>query len=269
MSDTKQNRENSAQDQQKLRVALVDDLEQVARDLKRIIQSSSDFQFTHWYSSGPAALRAIEADGPPDLLMMDLELGDAMSGIQCIATLKESLPEIKIVAYTVFEDVDNILAAIQSGAAGYLLKDTPPDLLLAELKVMHLGGAPLTPGVAQKIIQYSRQEDTNAGSQNDRTKLPPEPSRKLLRRPGAVGPRSGDSGISEKPEPAPTRLSEREIEILNCVSVGMSYPRIANSLDISVHTVRRHIEKIYEKLNVHSRLDAVLKGRRIGLIQDA
>lgn len=265
----------------KLRVSLVDDLEQVAADVRELLNESSEFVFAHWYSSGPEAIQAIDrVDGPPDLLLMDLDLDEKMNGVQCITALKRRHPKLKIVAYTVFEDADSILAAIQSGAAGYLLKDTAPDLLLAELKVMHLGGAPLTPAVAQTIIQYSHRSNLSVpDAPEDQTKSPkpelpqagekaPGPLRKLLRRSGETPDEQITQDADPDSTPESVRLTERETEILNCISVGMNYRRIADALEISGHTVRRHIENIYEKLNVHSRLEAVRKGRHIGLIED-
>lgn len=280
----------------KARIALVDDNPQVARDLQRILAPAPDLEWLQHYSDGDLALSHMQAtpDDRPELLLMDLDLGRGRGGVECIGLFRKALPEIKVVAYTVFEDVDHIFAAIQNGAAGYLLKDTSPELLLAELRVMYLGGAPMTPGVAARIIQHSA---TNAPA------TPARPAsgaartmRKLLRRPDAnQAPASADPGAavgtsaaqsaesagSRAPAPQgphdsaqtsdqiPEALSARETEILNCVSVGMSYPRIAESLGISVHTVRRHIENIYRKLNVHSRLDAVLQGRRMGIVDDS
>jgi DNA-binding NarL/FixJ family response regulator len=277
MPDRRKKSQATPSRKKKLRVSLVDDVEQVANDVRELLRPSSEFIFAQWYSSGPEAIQAIDrADGLPDLMLMDLHLDAKMNGVQCIAALKRRHPRLKVVAYTVFEDAESILAAIQSGAAGYLLKDTPPDLLLAELKVMHLGGAPLTPAVAQTIIEYAFQKNLSPvapvtrNSRPDRSQTDAKEQgrlRKLLRRSGdAQYSQSALASRTDLPPPS-VQLSERETEILNCISVGMNYRRIAEALEISGHTVRRHIENIYEKLSVHSRLEAVRAGRRIGLIK--
>ncbi len=205
-------------------VDLVED-DGVAADLiRRTLADSSDFQFRNHYSDAESAIRNIPKD-PPRLLIHDIRL-PGIDGIESIQKLRAAVPDLKIVMWTVFEDEAAIVSAIEAGATGYLLKETEPTLLLAELKVMDLGGSPLTPRVADLILRRHRPRDATADL-----------------------------------------LTERELEVLTCIAVGMKYADVARELDVSLHTVRRHIENIYRKLNVHSRGAAVAKGRRFGLLR--
>ena len=167
-----------------------------------------------------------------------------MDGIECINRLREDLSDLKIVVLTVFEDENNIVRAIEAGANGYLLKDIEPSLLLAELTVMHLGGGPMSPSVASKIINRYRLN----GIITSKKGLEP-----------VLQNSNNDSGFQNL-------ISKRELEVLNLVSLGFVYTDISDELNISPHTVRRHIEKIYKKMNVNSRSEAIIKGRRFGLL---
>ncbi|HOO73411.1 MAG TPA: response regulator transcription factor [Spirochaetota bacterium] len=225
----------------KITVSIVEDHEKTAAELSNIIRQSNDFEFLEWYPSGEAACKGIP-ENLPDLVIMDIGL-PGMDGIECISRLRENVSGLKIVVLTIFEDQNNIVRAIESGANGYLLKDIEPSLLLAELMVMHLGGGPMSPSVARKIINRYRLDGIIT------SKKEAEP---LLQN------SEHDSGFQDL-------ISKRELEILNLVSLGFVYTDISDELNISPHTVRRHIENIYKKMNVHSRSEAIIKGRRFGL----
>ncbi len=220
----------------KTKVSIVEDHNQTADELSKIICQSMEFEFLEWYSSGERALEGIPSQ-LPDLVIMDIGL-PGIDGIETIRRLRENLPDLKIIVLTVFEDEKKILRSIEAGANGYLLKDTEASLLLAELKVMCLGGAPMSPAIALKIINTFHIDGTAQ----------------------TTAPTGAEPDLVEM-------LTKRELEVLNLISIGYMYSDIATDLNISPHTVRRHIEKIYKKLNVHSRFEAIKRGRNIGLIE--
>ncbi|MFZ5629594.1 MAG: response regulator [Spirochaetota bacterium] len=148
------------------------------------------------------------------------------SGEDLIAVLRDRYPEVKIVVFTVFEDHERIVRLMQKGIRGYLLKDISDELLFAELGVIEAGGSTLTERVAQKLIADFAAEKV----------------------------------LSENP------LTEREQEVMNLTALGLNYKDIAEDLDISPHTVRRHINHIYEKLEVTSKVQALNRARQLGLL---
>ncbi|RHX94376.1 DNA-binding response regulator [Leptospira yasudae] len=213
-------------------VSIIEDNRHTALNLQELLSKSSDFQFLKHYPNSQKAIELLPQE-TPDIVILDIGL-PGKNGLECLLELKEKTPNTKYVIFTVFEDEEKIVEAIRAGASGYLLKDTSPELFLAELKVITLGGAPLTPRIADKIIrEFSKKEGT---------KNPPITN--------TLG------------------LTEREMQILNLVALGMTFPDIAEELDISSHTVSRHIEKIYKKMEVHSRSEAIIRGRRMGIIRD-
>ncbi|MDH5716769.1 MAG: response regulator transcription factor [Spirochaetia bacterium] len=216
------------------KVSLVEDNNIVGERISKILSESEEFQFLSWYKDGETALAKIE-DNAPDLIIVDLGL-PKMNGLQAISYLKEKYSKIKIVVYTVFEDEEIILSAIQNGANGYLLKETSEELFLAELKVVMLGGAPMTPRIAARAMKefksYNRSVDVFLNYDKD------------------------------------VKLTDREKEVLTFISLGFKYEEISNELDISLHTVRRHIENIYRKLNVQNKTQALLRSNNLGLLDD-
>ncbi|MBV6492634.1 MAG: Transcriptional regulatory protein DesR [Turneriella sp.] len=159
-----------------------------------------------------------------ELIMVDLEL-PGISGEELIPIVRSRFPQIKIVVFTVFEDQARIVRLMKCGIDGYLLKDTSDDLLLAELTVIMLGGAPLSPRVARKIL-----DDTD------------------------------ESSFEKNP------LSERELEVLNLISLGLNYKEIADDIEISPNTVRVHISSIYEKLETGNKVETLNRARQLGLL---
>ncbi len=148
------------------------------------------------------------------------------SGEELIPILRTLHPEIRIVVFTVFEDQERIVRLMRMGIRGYLLKDISNELLFAELAVIEAGGSTLTERVAQKLIADIGAEASSA----------------------------------ENP------LTEREQEVMNLIALGLNYRDIAEDLDISPHTVRRHINHIYEKLEVTSKVQALNRARQLGLL---
>ena len=160
----------------------------------------------------------------PQVVLMDIQM-PGQDGIEGVKIIKEHFPETRIVMQTVVEDDDKIFASICNGASGYLLKNTTPARLLQAIVEVNEGGAPMTPAIAERVLQkFRRQSPASSGELND--------------------------------------LSSREKEILERLVEGMSYKMIATSCKISIDTVRFHIRHIYEKLHVSSKSEAVAKALR-------
>lgn len=177
------------------------------------------------FATAEEALREIPQN-PPDFVLMDINL-PGMSGIECTRKLKQALPELTVLMLTMFGDRDNIFEALRAGASGYLLKRTTPAALKTALEDARTGGGPMSPYVARQVVEFFQ-------------KIPPTTRAK---------------NVSEA-EVHP--LSPKENDILKLLSEGCQYKEIALKLDISLYTVRTHIRRIYNKLHVHSRTDAVV-----------
>jgi two-component system, NarL family, nitrate/nitrite response regulator NarL len=221
------------------RVMAVEDDSRYRSSLEVLLRHSSDFVLEESFAAPAAALErlVLSAGGtgsPPawDLVLMDLDM-PGMSGVECTRQIKAALPDVPVVVLTVFEDRANILAAICAGADGYLLKRTPADGLLLQLRAVLAGGSPLSAGVAKTVLDAVRQVNAATGTST---------------------------------APAGVELTEREREVLACLVRGMSYKAVARSLGISIDTVRSHIRGVYGKLQVHSVAAAVSRAVREGLV---
>jgi len=203
---------------------VVEDNNHVQQRLSELVKATEDMQITGTYADLKSALMTRVAVYP-NLIVLDLKLPD-VTGTEAIAALLSIYPTARLVIYTAYENETEIIQCMLAGAHGYILKDTPDDRLIAELRVIAQGGSTLTPRVAEKILKHLTM-----------------------------------------PKSAESSLSPRELEVLNFISLGLKYEDIADELDISVHTVRHHIEKIYQKLGVTSRGQAVAKAMRSGIIR--
>jgi DNA-binding NarL/FixJ family response regulator len=209
-------------------VAIVED-QPTARDgLAMLVDGTPGFTVIGRFSS-------VEDAGPevrrlePDVLLLDIGL-PGVSGIEGARRFRADMPDVQILMLTVFADSAHVFEALCAGANGYLLKDTPPDKLLEAIRDVHEGGAPMSPSIARSVLQTFR--------------LSPGPA------------------ASEE-----AKLSAREREVLGWLAEGYSYHAAAGQLGISIDTVRAHVRKIYEKLHVHTRSEAVLKAMRRGLLR--
>jgi DNA-binding NarL/FixJ family response regulator len=215
-------------------VTIVEDDTRYRESLTALIAHASGFTMLESFGSAADAVKrmreASDAGTPPawDIVLMDVGL-PGMSGIEATRVIKRVIPKALVVVLTVFEEPPTILEAICAGADGYLLKKTPPQELLTQLQVVAAGGAPLTAGVARTLLDLVRSpsaQDTDAAP---------------------------DDGL--------LRLTERERDVLRGLVRGLAYKQVADTLGISIDTVRTHIRAIYRKLQVHSVAEAV--GRAI------
>lgn len=200
-------------------LALVEDDPSLRETLSEIVAPSPDWVVTAVYSSAEEALAAIPLN-PPEILLMDIQL-PGLSGIECVARLKELCPEIQILMVTVYDNNDRIFEALAAGAAGYLLKRDAPEKLLEALQDLLAGGSPMSSAIARKVVQHFQK---------------------------APNPKVMDHD-----------LTPRELQILEELVKGSLYKEIASELKIGVETVRTHLRNIYAKLQVRTRTEAVVK----------
>jgi DNA-binding NarL/FixJ family response regulator len=207
-----------------LRIGLVDDKIKLLSSLKDKLSLFEDLEVV-WTACNSHETFAWLQQKPVDIILMDIEM-PGMDGIQTTAKIKSTNPEIKIIMLTVFDSNDKIFDAILAGASGYLLKDETLPKLHQSILEVNEGGAPMSPMIAYKALQLiNNLHKTSAG----------------------------------EPEPAPVEhdLTEREMEILQNLSKGLSYNEIADRLFISSKTVRNHLYNIYQKLQISSNIEAV------------
>jgi DNA-binding NarL/FixJ family response regulator len=202
-----------------IRIAIVEDDKTVRDGLQMLLNGSPGFSCVAAYSNGEDAVAGLPAV-KPDVVLMDINL-PGMNGIECIIALKEQNHSMLFIMLTVFENSDAIFQSLSAGATGYLLKQTPPAKLLESIQDVYHGGSPMSGEIARKVVQ-SFQHPVAFNNQ-------------------IVG------------------LTKREEEILSYLVKGYFYKEIAGLLFISTETVRTHIRNIYEKLQVRTRTEAILK----------
>ncbi len=210
-------------------VSIVEDDAPARGILAEWLHRAPGFRCAGRYGSGEAALAALLAEKPA-VVLMDINL-PGMSGIECVRRLKPLLPKTQFVMLTVYEDADHIFNALAVGASGYLLKRVSRGELLEALQDVHAGGSPMSSNIARKVVQSFL--------------------RPALQSSEAV------------------ELSPREREVLELLARGYLYKEIADSLQISIPTVNTYIRRIYEKLHVRSRSQAVAKFTHIPSVTDA
>ena len=201
-------------------VSIVEDIDEIRTRLKSILDQSDEFVCMGVYSKAEDALNELPL-APPDIVLMDINL-PGMSGIECMRKVKAIAPDILFMMFTIYEDSEQVFEALAAGASGYLLKKTPHDQITAALKELYEGGSPMSTQIARKVVAYFQKKDSNENPESD-------------------------------------ILSPREKEVLELLSKGYLYKEIADKLSISTGTVRQHIHKIYEKLHVQNRTEALNK----------
>jgi DNA-binding NarL/FixJ family response regulator len=205
-----------------IKVAIVEDDASFRKSLRQVIYSKRGFSCVAECGTGAEALERIPRD-PPEIVLMDLNLPD-FSGAEVTSRLKALLPNISVVVLTVYNDTEHIFKALRAGACGYLLKQATAAEILEAIAEAHRGGAPMTSGIARKVIATFQEQ-------------PP---------------------VDE----ATAKLSPREREILELVADGYTSKEVADKLAITMSTVCWNLDEIYKKLHVHSRVQAVNKLRQ-------
>lgn len=209
-----------------VKVALIEDQRDVREGLTVLINGSAGFRCVASYRTMEDALRQIDAE-LPDVVLTDIGL-PGIDGVEGIGILKERYPHLPIIALTVYDDDERIFDALCAGASGYLLKNTPPARLLEGLNEVTSGGAPMSPEVARRVITLFRE--------------------------------------FRPPDRSSSNLTPQETELLKLVIEGHSYKTAAAKLEISISTVSFHLQNIYNKLQVHSKSEAVAKALRNKLV---
>jgi DNA-binding NarL/FixJ family response regulator len=221
---------------QPINVMIVEDDNVTRKYLAAAIQSEPALQLVAAFDSVQPALAWLMST-PVDLLLTDLGLPDG-SGVDVIRACVDRWPNCGILVITMSSDEDSVLACIEAGAAGYVLKDAGRLDIVRALMDLHSGGSPISPLIARKVL--GRMRDAL---------------------PASSAPASNAN--------APSLLTRREAAILNLIARGDSYGEVARTLSVSVGTVQTHVKNIYGKLSVHSRGEAVFEAQRRGLLQMA
>ena len=203
-------------------VSIVDDEDNLRQSIATFLNGSPGFRCVSAYADGESALEQLPVHWP-DVVLMDVHL-TGMSGIECTRRLKATKPEAQIVMLTVYEDDERIFKALAAGATGYLLKRLTPMRLLEAIREVHAGGSPMSHSIARKVLASFQKAGQAA---------------------------------QEK-----SHLSAREQMVLDCLARGLTYKQTAGHLSISIDTVRTYIRRVYEKLHVQSRTEAVAKYSR-------
>jgi DNA-binding NarL/FixJ family response regulator len=211
----------------KYRIALFDDNADQREALEMMLDTSDQAECVGSFPDGDRPVERVEGCAP-DLVLMDIDMPHA-SGIECVALLRQKFPTLRILMRTVFEDEDKIFKAIRAGADGYFLKQTPLKKLLEGIVEAMEGGAPMSPAVARKVLEFSKHQPLKADVKNE------------------------------------FALTDREHEILSWLVKGYSYKMIAAELNISFSTVNTHVNRVYNKLHVNSATEAVALAMRKGM----
>lgn len=215
-----------------IHVHLAEDIPRLATLLKSKLAQDEAFYVTGHALDGEQLLTQLASlPSLPHVVLMDIKM-PRLDGIATTSRLKARHPQVKIIMTTVFDDDDHIFKAILAGADGYLLKDAEPEQLHRSIREALTGGAPMSPSVARRALLLLRQAPTPLTPTTTTT----------------------------------TDLSLREQEILEHLSLGLRYREIAANLHLSEGTIRKHIENIYRKLQVHNKIAAIDKGRDLGII---
>jgi DNA-binding NarL/FixJ family response regulator len=217
----------------KTQVLIVEDEPELLLKFANAVQSDSGLALAGAVANGRAGIALLDTLQPA-VLMVDLGLPD-ISGIEVIAHAAKHHPHTDVLVVTMFGDDQHVLASIEAGATGYLLKDALADRICISIHELRAGGSPITPSIARKVLARFRLP------------VPQPPATELV------------------PVAAST-LTEREVEILRLVAKGLSFNEVGETFAISPHTVVSHVKKIYRKLAVHSRGEAVFEAGQLGLL---
>ncbi len=209
------------------RVVIVEDQRKALDGLSLLLNGQDMLEVSGVFTTGEEAVECIP-EIRPDVALIDIGL-PGISGIEVIGKLKEVLPALEVIVLTVYEDKKHLFSALKAGASGYLLKDATSEEIIEAIEDIRSGGAPMSPRIARYVIQSFHESRSK-----ENTGIP--------------------------------MLTDREREILEGIADGLSAKRLGERLYISPHTVRTHIKNIYEKLHVHSKVEAVIKAKESGVL---
>ena len=204
----------------KIEIAIVEDMKEVALELQYVFNQELDLQCKQVYHNAEEAIEFL-AKSPVDIVLTDIGLPKA-DGITVIKTIQDKCPQTQFCMFTVFEDNDKIFKSVKAGAKGYILKNSEIEYILSSIRELHSGGSPMNPEIARKVL------DAFMGV------VPNDVSKELP-------------------------LTKREYELLEQLAKGLLYKEIALVLGITIGTVKQHIHKIYGKLQVNNRTEAINK----------
>jgi DNA-binding NarL/FixJ family response regulator len=213
-----------------IRVLVVDDQELFRRGLTMLLSVESDIQIVGEAGDGATAA-ALAASTSPDIVLMDVRM-PKLSGIEAITAVRNAAPDARIVMLTVSDEEGDLYEAIKGGASGYLLKDASTDEVAQAVRVVADGQSLISPSMAMKLLDEFKQ-----------------------------------MARTDRSQPATPRLTERELEVLRLVAQGLNNREIARQLFISENTVKNHVRNILEKLQLHSRMEAVMYAVREKLLE--
>lgn len=208
-----------------IKVGLVEDNAQLGQDIRDKLAMGEGLTLLWEERNGALALKALAREPLPDVVLMDVSMPE-MDGIEATRLAKQRYPDLKILMLTIMDDEKKLFEALSAGASGYLLKEVKTHLLINAIDDVLEGGLPLSPSLASKVLNYLKKEHYTV----------------------------------DVPVSGTEKLSKREKEVLQWLKKGLSVRQIGEQLFISDKTVRKHLEHIYEKLQVHSGREAILKG---------
>jgi DNA-binding NarL/FixJ family response regulator len=223
-----------------IRVAIVEDDVNFLDALRATIQHATDMVLSSVSCTKAQALQALSTE-PADVLLVDLGLPDG-SGVDVIRAALSHWPDCNVMVSTTFGDEQHVIQSLEAGAAGYLLKDSAPQSMLSEIRSLHAGGSPISPLIARQILMRfvtSQTENPNLRSVERASN-----SEQLV------------------------NLSARERQVLEYITKGFTSDEIAKLMDVSKHTVQTFVRRIYSKLEVSSRAEAIYEARHRGLLDD-
>lgn len=201
-----------------IKIAIIEDLRDIAYELQDLFNGEDDLHCTQIYHNAEDAIEFL-TKFPADIVLADIGLPKA-DGITAITTIGEQCPQTQFCMFTVFEDNDKIFKSIKAGAKGYILKNADPDVIISSMRELHKGGSPMNPEIARKVLDAFM----TAAPVAKKVELP---------------------------------LTKREKELLGQLSKGLLYKEIAQVLGITIGTVKQHIHKIYDKLQVNNKTEAI------------
>lgn len=205
-----------------IQVAIVEDNPELLNNLRLILSYYSELTVVGAYPDAEEFIQALQPDSLPQVVIMDINL-PGISGIKTVERIKLLYPQIQFLMCTIYEDEENIYQSLCVGAAGYVMKNTPPEKFLEAIRDIYNGGSPMSPNIARKVVVAFQQRNRKSDDYEN--------------------------------------LTDREKQLLDLLAKGYRYKEIAAELFISLETVRTHIRNIYDKLQVNSRTEALNKVR--------